>query len=361
MEMGEREGRSLAGLVRDAGLCFPGGRHCDVRHISCLQTCRFHRNKSQAGTHQDTRRGGNHDGDNMPGIHAVPRIRKVGCFCFGGFAMRTAANNPVRGWRDRIFSAATFFFVSVFIVFVLGLILTDVFYVDKKAVVTVLTSKFILHALWMSIWTSFVTTFIALLFAVPMGYALSRFRFPGRIMAEAVVDLPIVFPPLVVGLTLLVFFSQTAVGRWIQDDLGLEFVFQPKGIVLCQFFAAASFAIRSAKTAFDDVDRRYENVALTLGCTQWGSFRRVSLPLARNGIIAGGILTWARAFGLFGPLMIFVGSFRGRTEVLSTTIFLEQSVGNLEVALAIALLLILVALIAVTAIRLVGGSALVKL
>ena len=275
--------------------------------------------------------------------------------------MRTAKNTPVRGWRDRVFSAAAFIFVSVFTVFVLTLIVTDVFYIDKKAVVTVLTSKFIRHALWMSIWTSLMTTFIALLFAVPMGYALSRFRFPGRLFADAIVDLPIVFPPLVAGLTLLVFFSQTAAGRWIQQDMGIEFVFQPKGIVLCQFVAAASFAIRSAKTAFDDVDPRYENVALTLGCTQWGSFCRVSLPLARNGIIAGGILTWSRAFGLFGPLMIFVGSFRGRTEVLSTTIFLEQSVGNLEVALAIALLLIFVALIAVTGIRLVGGSALVKL
>jgi molybdate transport system permease protein len=275
--------------------------------------------------------------------------------------MKAAIDTPVRGWRDRVFSAAAFFFVSVFVVFVLVLIVTDVFYVDRKAVATVLSSKFILHALWMSTWTSLVSTLIALLFAVPMGYALSRFRFPGRILADALVDLPIVFPPLVAGLTLLVFFSQTAVGRWIQEDLGLEFVFQPKGIVLCQFVAAASFAIRSAKTAFDDVDRRCENVALTLGCTQWGSFRRVSLPLARNGIIAGGILTWARAFGLFGPLMIFVGSFRGRTEVLSTTIFLEQSVGNLEVALAIALLLIFVALIAVTGIRLAGGSTLVKL
>lgn len=270
-------------------------------------------------------------------------------------------NTPVRGWRDRVFSATAFFFVSVFVLFVLALILTDVFYVDKKAVMTVLTSKFIRHALWMSIWTTSVTTFIALLFAVPMGYALSRFRFPGQILAEALVDLPIVFPPLVAGLTLLVFFSQTAPGRWIENDLGIEFMFQPKGIVLCQFVLAASFAIRSAKSAFDDVSQRYENVALTLGCTQWGSFRRVSLPLARNGIIAGGIMTWARAFGLFGPLMIFVGSFRGRTEVLSTTIYLEQSVGNLEVSLAIALLLILVALIAVTAIRLVGGSTVVKL
>jgi len=275
--------------------------------------------------------------------------------------MKAATNTPVRGWRDRVFSAAAFFFVSLFILFVLVLIVSDALYVDRKAIAAVLSSKFILHALWMSTWTSLASTLIALVFAVPMGYALSRFRFPGQVVADAIVDLPIVFPPLVVGLTLLVFFSQTALGRWIQEDLGLEFVFQPKGIVLCQFVAAASFAIRSAKTAFDDVDRRYENVALTLGCTQWGSFRRVSLPLARNGIIAGGILTWARAFGLFGPLMIFVGSFRGRTEVLSTTIFLEQSVGNLEVALAIALLLIFIALIAVTAIRLVGGSALVRL
>jgi len=275
--------------------------------------------------------------------------------------MKMALNTPVRGWRSRLFAALVFFFVSVFVIFILTLIITDVFYINKEAVITVLSSKFIRHALWMSIWTSSVTAFIALFFAIPVGFALSRFRFPGRFLADAIVDLPIVFPPLVAGLTLLVFFHQTALGKWIQEDLGIEFAFQPKGIVLCQFVAAASFAIRSAKTAFDDVDCRFENVALTLGCARWDSFRRVSLPLALNGIIAGGILTWARAFGLFGPLLIFVGSFRGRTEVLSTTIFLEQSVGNLEVALAIALLLIFVALIAITVIRLVGRSAIVKL
>ncbi|MHC4571974.1 MAG: ABC transporter permease [Planctomycetota bacterium] len=271
------------------------------------------------------------------------------------------SNSPVRAWRGRIFAAVGFFFVIVFITFVLTLIITDVFYIDKKAVVTALTSNFIRHALWLSIWTSFTTTFIALLFAIPMGYTLSRFRFPGHTLVNAIVDLPIIFPPLVAGLTLLVFFSQSAMGRWIQENTGIEFVFQPKGIVLCQFLVSASFAIRSAKTAFDDVDQRFENVALTLGCTQGGSFWRVSLPLASNGIIAGGILTWARAFGLFGPLMVFVGSFRGRTEVLSTTIFLEQSVGNLEVALAVALVMILVALIALTIIHLIGGSAQVKL
>jgi len=272
-----------------------------------------------------------------------------------------AWDTPVRGWQSRLFGAMTFFFLAVFVVFALFLIVADALYVDKKAVATVLTAPFVRDALWRSIWTSCITTAISLLFAIPMGYALSRYRFPGRILVDTMVDLPIVFPPLVAGLTLLVFFSQTAVGRWIQDDLGLEFIFKPAGIVLCQFVVSASFAIRTVKSTFDEINPRVENVALTLGCTQWGSFFRVSLPLARGGIIAGGILTWARAFGIFGPLMIFVGAFRGRTEVLSSTIFLEQSVGNLEVALAVALLLIGVALIALVTIRLVGGRALVRL
>ena len=265
------------------------------------------------------------------------------------------------GWRGRVFAAGGLFFVAVFVTFIVSLIAADIFYIDKEAVTEVLTSPFIRHALWMSLWTSVLTTLLSLLFAIPMGYALSRYDFPGKVLVDAIVDLPIVFPPLVAGLTLLVFFSQTSPGRWIEDSLGLEFVFQPKGIVLCQFLVSASFAIRSARTAFDEVDRRYENVAMTLGCSHWGSFRRVSLPLAKNGIIAGGILTWARALGLFGPLLIFVGSFRGRTEVLSTTIFLETSVGNLEVALAVAMLLVFVAIVALIMIRVIGHGRGVKL
>jgi molybdate transport system permease protein len=266
---------------------------------------------------------------------------------------------PVRNWRSRLFGAVTLAFLAVFVAGALLLILADLAYIDAQSVMTVATAPEIRHALWLSVWTSCVATAISLLFAVPMGYALSRYRFPGHLLADTLVDLPIVFPPLVAGMTLLVFFAQTTIGRWIQS-LGLEFMFQPKGIVLCQFVVAASLAIRSAKTAFDEVDRRYEDVALTLGCTQWGSFFLVSLPLAKRGILAGGILAWARAFGIFGPLMVFVGSFRGRTEVLSTTIFLEQSIGHIEVALAVAMLMVLVAAVALITIRVVDGRVLVR-
>ncbi len=265
-------------------------------------------------------------------------------------------NGAVSGWKGRLFKAVCFLFLALFVAFVVLLIIADVLYIDPQSFLQALSTPKIMHAFWNSIWTSFLAVLVSLLFAVPVGYVMSRYRFPGHLLCDTVIDLPIIFPPVVAGLTLLVFFSQTGLGQWVQNDLGLQFVFQPKGIVLCQFLVSASFAIRAARIAFDEVDRRVEKVALTLGCTTFGAFRRVTLPLAARGIAAGAILVWARAFGLFGPLMIFVGSVRGRTEVLSSTVYLEQSVGRLDVALAVALLMIAVALVALTTIRVVGGK-----
>ena len=155
------------------------------------------------------------------------------------------------------------------------------------------------------------------------------------------------------GLSLLVFF-QTGLGRAV-EACGLEFIYQRKGIILCQFLVSASFGIRAVKSTFDEISPRLEHVALTLGCTRAGAFLRVALPMAKNGIIAGGILAWARAFGIFGPLMVFVGAVRMRTEVLPTTIYLEQSIGRIEVALAVALLMLALATAALVSIRLAIG------
>ena len=224
---------------------------------------------------------------------------------------------------------------------------------DLKSAGEVLRSPEIRAALWLSLWTSAVTVALVLTFAVPMGYALSRYRFPGDVVVDSIVDLPIILPPLVVGLSLLVFF-QTGLGRWVEAH-GAEFVYQKKGIILCQFLVSASFGIRAVKSTFDEIDPRLEHVALTLGCTRGGAFLRVALPMARNGIIAGGILAWARAFGIFGPLMVFVGAVRMRTEVLPTTIYLEQSIGRIEVALAVALLMLVLATAALVSIRLAIG------
>lgn len=266
--------------------------------------------------------------------------------------IQRSRKTPVRGLKSHLFSAWVMLALFVFVSFTVILVVLDIAYVDRESFYEALRSKEIWASARLSIISSVITVIIGMFFAIPMGYALSRYRFPGHTLVDSIVDIPIIFPPLIIGLSLLVFF-QTGFGAWLEKH-GIEFVYQPAGIVLCQFLTAASFGVRTVNTAFDRIDPRLEHVALVLGCTQWGAFFRVALPMARNGIVAGAILTWARAFGIFGPLMVFVGAVRMRTEVLPTTIYLEQSVGRVEVALAVAVMMIVIATGALVAIRLLG-------
>jgi molybdate transport system permease protein len=242
--------------------------------------------------------------------------------------------------------------VGLFVVGWLALIFADIGYIRPQAVIDAIVSPQIQAAVRLSLWTTMLTTAIGMLFAIPMGYALSRYRFPGHVLIDSLVDLPIILPPLIVGLSLLVFF-QTEVGRLIQRA-GLEFVFQPSGIVLCQLLVSTSFGIRAMKLTFDGIDVRLEHVALTLGSSRVGAFFRIALPMAWRGVVASAILVWTRALGIFGPLMVFVGAVAYRTEVLPTTVYLQQSIGQLEVALAVGVLMLMLAATALVGIRVVG-------
>ena len=259
---------------------------------------------------------------------------------------------PVTGWHGRLFAASLLAVVGLFTVGLLAVFIADVGYIDAESFGSLLFSPEVRAAVWLSVWTSTATVAVGLLFAIPMGYALSRYRFPGHAVVDSVVDLPIILPPLVAGLSLLVFFYHSPFGVWIRGT-GLEFAFRHQGIVLCQFLVSASFGIRAVKLTFDGIDPRIEHVAMTLGCTEAGAFFRVALPVARRGIIVGGILIWARAFGIFGPLMVFVGTAE-RNRVLPTFIYLEQSTGQLKVALAAAVLMLLLAAGVLVVVRILG-------
>lgn len=270
----------------------------------------------------------------------------------GSLFAKTDPGRPVSGLGSWIFAAVMLSFAGLFVSVWLALIFADVGYTNWEAVREVLMAEEIRAALWLSLWTTAVTVLIGMVFAIPTGYALSRYRFPGHALVDSIVDLPILMPPLIVGLSLLVFF-QTPVGRWIEEE-GLTFTFQKKGIVLCQLLVSTSFGIRALKLTFDGIDPRLEHVAMTLGYGRAGAFVWVALPLAVRGIVTGAILIWTRAFGIFGPLVVFVGAVRMRTEVLPTTIYLEQSVGRIEVALAVAILMLALATIALVGIRMLG-------
>ena len=283
-------------------------------------------------------------------------------------------------WRH-VLAIVTLGVLGVFVAFVLGLVVADLAYLVDLAgkhagadgswaarlaaggrwlfdlFAGLFRSPETRAAMLLSAYTSTVTLGLVILFAVPIGYALSRYRFPGHALADTVVEMPLVVPPLVIGLSLLVLFS-TAPGRWIEsgmDEAGLS-RYAATGIVLCQFLLSVPFAIRAAKAAFDDVDVRLEDLARTLGCTRLKAFWSVALPLARSGLIAGCIMAWARAVGLFGPLIVFVGCVRMKSEVLPSTIYLEVSTGGIEVALAAAIVMLVLAGGALAAIHyLVGG------
>ena len=160
------------------------------------------------------------------------------------------------------------------------------------------------------------------------------------------VDMPIVLPPVVLGISLLAFFG-SPIGNWIKEVLqhyGISLV-SSVGIVMCQYIVSVSYCIRAMKASFDNVDQRLEHVSLTLGCSQEQTFLRVTLPLTRNGLIAGGIMAWARAIGVFGPLMVFVGT-GSRVQVMPTKMWLELNVGNIENALVVSLVTMAIASIA---------------
>ncbi len=204
-------------------------------------------------------------------------------------------------------------------------------------------------SIWLTLHSCTITTILSLWVAVPIGYLLSRHRFFGRDFIDAVLDIPIVLPPLVVGLSLLILFQYMP--TWLRDSV----VYQVPAVILAQFMVAAAFAVRTMRATFDQIDARREQVALTLGCTRAQAFGMVVLPETKRGLLTAGTLAWARSMGEFGPLLIFAGATRGKTEVLSTTVFLELSIGDLESAVAVSLIMVLAAVTVLVIARLWGS------
>ena len=138
------------------------------------------------------------------------------------------------------------------------------------------------------------------------------------------------------------------------NAIGFRVTYAVPAVVLAQFAVAASFAVRMLRLTFQQIPVRTEEVALTLGCTRARAFWRVALPQARRGLLGAFTLAWARSLGEFGPILIFAGATRGRTEVLSTTVFLELSVGRLESAVAVSLVMIATSVAALGVVRWLG-------
>ncbi len=260
--------------------------------------------------------------------------------------------------RLRVPSDGPFFAVAlvlggVYVLLIVAMLAADASFSSPGRLWQALQSREILYSIYLSLVTCTITAILSLWVAVPLGYLMSRHEFPGKTFLDALLDIPIVLPPLVVGLSLLILF-QTAPGRAINRVFPVTYAVP--SVILAQLAVAAAFAVRTMRITFDQIPVRREQVALTLGCSHAQAFWRVVLPEAWRGMVTAFTLAWTRSLGEFGPILVFSGATRMRTEVLPTTVFLELSVGNLHGAVAVSLLMVVAAALVLAVVRVWGLS-----
>lgn len=231
--------------------------------------------------------------------------------------------------------------ISISTIIILGSLIWSV---QPEDLIRNLTDHEILFAIELSIITGVVSTALCLCAAIPAAYALARFNFRGKRFFSTITNLPLTLPPLVAGIALLIFFATNPAGKAL-EDLGLNIIFTPLGIIVAQFFVNVPYLIRVLNGTFSGINPRYEHIARTLGCTDAGTFWRVTLPMARRGIISGTVITWSKAMGEFGAVLMLAGATQMKTETLPIALFINMSTGNLNMAITAATILMGISLI----------------
>ena len=252
-----------------------------------------------------------------------------------------------------------------FILLILLLLAADMLYTTPGNLLDALRKPEIRAAFKLTLVTCTIATILSVWVATPLGYLLSRHRFPGRWLVDTIVDIPVVLPPLVLGLSLLILFhfevplpngGNFQLERWLRDVVEFPVTYEWPAVVLAQFAVSCAFAVRTMRVTFDQINPRAEDVARTLGCNRAEAFLYIALPQSWRGMIAAATISWARALGEFGPILVFAGSTRFRTEVLSTTVFLELSIGQLDAAVAVSLLMVVIAVAVLLTLRWLGAG-----
>jgi len=214
-------------------------------------------------------------------------------------------------------------------------------------------------ALALSLRVAVLSVILSLPFALALAWLLSRKRFVGRMLVEAMLFLPLILPPVVTGYALLALLGRNAPLGSALAEIGIVFAFRWTGAVIAAAVMGFPLLVLSIRVAFDSVDRRLEAAAETLGARGWRRFRTIVLPLSLRGIAAGCVLAFARAFGEFGATISFVSNIPGETRTLPIAIYELLSVpGGMTGVQHLSLVALLVALAAAASATAIAGGVL---
>lgn len=215
-----------------------------------------------------------------------------------------------------------------------------------------------LHAVWLTLWTALLMTLINTFMGLLTAYVLVRYEFPGRQLLNAIVDLPLAIPSMVTGVMLVILYGpQEALGAWLNRALGLQIIFAPPGIILALLFVTFPFVVRAVQPVLRALDTTQEDAAATLGAGSFTIFRRIILPPLLLPLTTGALLSFARAIGEFGAIVIVAGNIPFYSQTAAVYVMGEVESENRMGASAISILMIAIALLVVLVVNLLQRRA----
>jgi molybdate transport system permease protein len=251
--------------------------------------------------------------------------------------------------RVDTFSIAAAGILGIVIIYILLLFAAQIPYLNLGVLLESLKDREILFAITLSLKTSIISAGLAVFLGTPIAYFLSRANFRGKSLIDTLLDLPTAISPVALGAVLLIFFN-LPLGLWLQKYL-IQVVFSVAGIIVAQTTITLALSIRLIKTVFDGIDPHYEVAARLLGESQQGAFWRVTLPMARPGILSAFILAWARALGEFGATVTLAGATKFKTETLPIAIYLNLASVKIEKAVVLIWILLLISCVVLLLVR----------
>lgn len=203
------------------------------------------------------------------------------------------------------------------------------------------------QSIWLTVWTAALAVAVILPPGLAMAWLLARRRWRGKSLVETLVALPLVLPPVATGLILLKLLGRRGpLGGWLHEHFGLDIAFTWRAIVVALGVMSFPLLVRSLRTAFEEVPVRLEHIARTLGRSPWNVFWTITIPLARRGIAAGLVLSFARALGEFGATIMLAGLISGKTATLALSIYQHVQTGNDAHAMKLLTVCLIIAFVA---------------
>jgi molybdate transport system permease protein len=216
-----------------------------------------------------------------------------------------------------------------------------------------LSDPLVISALRLSLTTSVISLTVVILVGTPFAYAHARSTYPGKVIVDTLIDLPLVLPPAVAGFALLVLYGRVGLlGRYF-SMLGISIAFTTLAVIMAQIFVASPFYLRQAKSLFEQFDQSYEHTARTLGASPLRTFMTITLPLTAGGLVSGAVMTFGRALGEFGATIMFAGNLPGVTQTMPLAVYVGME-SNFNLGLTISILLVIISFVIMIAVRLVA-------